>query len=248
VLLPRALTLDAMAAVSLSATDLVRTFGARRAVNGVSLTLAPGDCLALFGPNGAGKTTLLRLLGGLLRPTSGSAAIDGIALPGGTDVRSRVGLVSHPTMLYDALTARENIEFAARMYGVPDVRGAASAVLDRLGATSFADVRVRSLSRGMQQRVSVARAIVHGPSVLLADEPFTGLDTSGASALTAMLTELRDSGATIVIVTHNLDEALALCTVAAIMREGRFVRLDHAPIPARDEYTALYRELSVDAA
>jgi ABC-type multidrug transport system ATPase subunit len=84
--------------------------------------------------------------------------------------------------------------------------------------------------------------------VLLADEPFTGLDTSGASALTAMLTELRDSGATIVIVTHNLDEALALCTVAAIMREGRFVRLDHAPIPARDDYTALYRELSVDVA
>jgi heme exporter protein A len=234
--------------VSLQATDLVRAFGTRRAVNGVSLTLAPGDCLALFGPNGAGKTTLLRLLGGLLRPTSGSAAIEGIALPGDTDVRCRVGIVSHQTMLYDVLTARENVEFAARMYGVPDVRAAADDVLARLGASSFADVRVRSLSRGMQQRVSVARAIVHAPSVLLADEPFTGLDTAGAAALTAMLAALRDSGATIVIVTHNLDEALALCTVAAIMREGRFVRLDHAPIPARDEYTALYRELSVDVA
>ena len=219
----------------------------RRAVSGVSLTLAAGDCLALFGPNGAGKTTLLRLLGGLLRPTSGSAAIEGIPLPGDANVRARVGLVSHQTMLYDALTARENVEFAARVYGVSDVRTAANEVLARLGATSFADVRVRSLSRGMQQRVSVARAIVHKPSVLLADEPFTGLDASGAAALTGMLTELRDSGATIIIVTHNLDEALALCTSAAIMREGRFVRLDHAPIPARDEYTALYRELSVDA-
>lgn len=233
---------------SIWATDLVRSFGARPAVTGVSLTLAPGDCLALFGPNGAGKTTLLRLLGGLLRPTSGSAAIEGVRLPGGADVRARVGLVSHQTMLYDALTARENIEFAARMYGVSDVRRAASEVLARLGATSFADVRVRSLSRGMQQRVSVARAIVHKPSVLLADEPFTGLDASGAAALTGMLAGLRDSGATIIIVTHNLDEALAICTAAAIMREGRFVRLDHAPIPARDEYTALYRELSVDAA
>ena len=233
---------------SLRAKDLVRSFGARHAVRGVSLTLMPGDCLALFGPNGAGKTTLLRLLGGLLRATSGTAAIEGVALPGGADVRARVGLVSHQTMLYDALTARENVEFAARMYGIRNVRGAAGDVLDRLGATSFADVRVRSLSRGMQQRVSVARAIVHQPSVLLADEPFTGLDAAGAAALTGMLAELRDSGASIVIVTHNLDEALALCTSAAIMREGRFVRLDHAPIPARDEYTALYRELAVDAA
>lgn len=182
-----------------------------------------------------------------MHPTSGTAAIEGIPLPGGADVRARVGLVSHQTMLYDTLTARENVEFAARMYGVSDVRGAASDVLARIGATSFADVRVRALSRGMQQRVAVARAIVHKPSVLLADEPFTGLDASGAAALSAMLAELRDSGATIVVVTHNLDEALALCTTAAIMREGRFVRLDHAPIPARDEYTALYRELSVDA-
>jgi len=237
-----------MTELSIQATDLVRNFGTRHAVNGVSLTLVPGDCLALFGPNGAGKTTLLRMLGGLLRPTSGSAAIEGIPLPGSADVRARVGLVSHQTMLYDALTARENVEFSARMYGVQDARKATDEVLARLGAASFADVRVRSLSRGMQQRVSVARAIVHSPSVLLADEPFTGLDAAGASALTGMLAGLRDSGATIIIVTHNLDEALALCTAAAIMREGRFVRLDRAPIPAREEYTALYRELSVDAA
>jgi heme exporter protein A len=187
------------------------------------------------------------MLGGLLRPTAGSASIEGFALPGGADVRARVGLVSHQTMLYEALTARENVEFAARMYGVADVRGAAARVLARLGGDSFADVRVQSLSRGMQQRVSVARAIVHEPSVLLADEPFTGLDAAGATALTGMLGDLRDSGATIVIVTHNLDEALAICTSAAIMRDGHLVRLDHAPIPARDEYTALYRELSVDA-
>ena len=241
-------TMDGSREPSLRATGLVRSFGGRQAVAGVSLTLMPGDCLALFGPNGAGKTTLLRLLGGLLRATSGTAAIEGVPLPGGADVRARVGLVSHQTMLYDTLTARENVEFAARMYGVPDVRAAATAVLERLGASSFADVRVRSLSRGMQQRVSVARAIVHRPSVLLADEPFTGLDAAGAAALTAMLRELRDSGATIIVVTHNLDEALALCTSAAIMRQGRIVRLDHAPIPERDAYTALYRELAVDAA
>ncbi len=241
------MTLAPARGFSVTATDLARSFGSRRAVNGVSLSLSGGDCLALFGPNGAGKTTLLRMLGGLLRPTSGQATIEGVALPGGVDVRARVGLVSHQTMLYDALTARENVEFAARMYGIPEVRQATQRVLERLGADSFADVRVQSLSRGMQQRVSVARAIVHDPSVLLADEPFTGLDAGGASALTGMLAGLRDSGATIIIVTHNLDEALSLCTAAAIMREGRLVRMDRAPIPARDEYTALYRELAVDA-
>lgn len=242
------MTSDAKLRPSLQAAGVGRSFGTRRAVDAVSLTLAPGDCLALFGPNGAGKTTLLRMLGGLLRPTSGRAEIDGIPLPGDASVRARVGLVSHQTMLYDALTARENVEFAARMYGVIDVRSAAARVLARLGAESYADVQVRSLSRGMQQRISVARAIVHEPSVLLADEPFTGLDTAGADALTRMLADLRDSGATIIIVTHNLDEALSLCTAAAIMRQGRFVRYDRSPIPARDEYTALYRELSVDAA
>ena len=237
-----------MSQPSVSATDLARSFGAKPAVRGVSFDLARGDCLALFGPNGAGKTTLLRMLGGLLRPTSGVASIEGEALPGGSEVRARVGLVSHQTMLYEALTARENVEFFARMYGVRDVRDAADAVLARLGASAYAHVRVSALSRGMQQRVSVARAVVHSPSVLLADEPFTGLDAAGAAALSMILADLRDSGSTIVIVTHNLDEALALCSAAAIMRDGRFVRLDRAPIPARDEYNALYRELSVDAA
>lgn len=233
---------------ALEANNLVRAFGTRRAVDGVSLALGAGDCLALFGPNGAGKTTLLRLLGGLIRATSGVAYIDGVALPGETSVRGKVGLISHQTMLYDALTPRENVEFAARMYGVRDVHGDAARVLELLGASSYADTPVRALSRGMQQRVSVARAVVHAPSVLLADEPFTGLDATGASALSAMLTELRDGGAALVIVTHNLDEALALCTQAAIMREGRLVRHDSAPIPSRSDYTALYRELAVDAA
>ena len=233
---------------TVSVSELVRAFGTRHAVRGVSFKLAAGDCLALFGPNGAGKTTLLRVLGGLLRPSSGTASIHGIALPGTAELRARVGIISHQTMLYDALTARENVEFFARMHGVRDPGAATEAVLQRLGAIAYADTRVMSLSRGMQQRVSVARAIVHSPAVLLADEPFTGLDANGAAALTGMLAELRDAGSTIIIVTHNLDEALSLCTSAAIMRAGRFVRLDHAPIPARDEYSALYRELSVDAA
>lgn len=225
-----------------------RAFGARRAVAGVSLALERGECLALFGPNGAGKTTLLRVLGGLLRPTRGEARIQGVHLPGDGATRALVGVISHQTMLYDVLTARENVQLAARLYGVADPRSAALATLEQLGAARYADVPVRTLSRGMQQRVSVARAVVHAPAVLLADEPFTGLDASGAAALSAMLAQLRTSGTTMVIVTHHLDEALALCTQAAIMRSGRLVRHDRAPVPSRDEYTTLYRELAADAA
>ncbi|HKC79886.1 MAG TPA: ATP-binding cassette domain-containing protein, partial [Gemmatimonadaceae bacterium] len=100
--------------------DLARAFGSRKAVAGITFSLAPGDCLAVFGPNGAGKTTLLRLLAGLLKPSSGSARLAGIPLPGGTLARSRVGLISHHTMLYEALSARENVSFAARLYGIRD--------------------------------------------------------------------------------------------------------------------------------
>jgi len=234
--------------VVLEADGLVRNFSGRVAVDGVSLSLAAGDCLALFGPNGAGKTTLLRLLGGMLRPTAGEVRLGGAPLRGDAGRRSRVGVVSHHTMLYDALTARENVEFAATLYGVPDVRGAAVDALERLGARLLADAPVRSLSRGQQQRIAIARAVVHRPAVLLADEPFTGLDAAGTAALGGMLRALRDDGAALVIVTHHLEEGLALCTRAAIMRRGRLVRSDPAPVPALEEYTALYRELAADAA
>lgn len=238
----------ATATPALEARGVERAFGARRAVAGVTLALERGECLALFGPNGAGKTTLLRVLGGLLRPTRGEALIEGVQLPGDGATRALVGVISHQTMLYDVLTARENVQLAAQLYGVRDPRGAVLATLERLGAARYADVQVRKLSRGMQQRVSVARAVVHAPAVLLADEPFTGLDASGADALSEMLMRLRADGTTMVIVTHHLEEALALCTQAAIMRDGRLVRHDRAPVPSREEYTALYRELAADAA
>lgn len=209
------------------ATDnLSRSFGARRAVDGVTITVGGGEALVVFGPNGAGKTTLLRLLGGLLRPTSGKARISGVSLPGGPAVRRSIGVISHQSMLYDALTARENVEFAARLYGVSDPRAAAESAMERMRIIDRADALVRSLSRGLRQRVSVARAIVHAPSVVLADEPFTGLDVAGAKALADLLVQLRDGGAALVLVTHNVEEGLGLATEAAIMNRGRIVRFD----------------------
>jgi len=227
----------------IEARGLMRAFGARRAVDGVDLALRAGDCLALFGPNGAGKTTLLRLLAGLLRPTAGSTRVAGEPLRGDAAARRRVGIISHQTMLYDALTARENVEFSARLYGVPDARAAAERALARLRVLDRADAPVRALSRGLQQRVSIARAIVHAPRAVLLDEPYTGLDEVGSAALTGALRELREGGAALALVTHNLGEGLALATHAAIMRQGRFVRFEErgAIEPAR--YAELYRAL-----
>ena len=222
--------------------ELTRAFGSRLAVAGVTFSLAAGECLALFGPNGAGKTTLLRVLSGLLKPTSGSARISGIPLPGGSLARARVGLISHHTMLYDALSPRENVEFAARLYGIRQPRARVDDALQRMSMLERADAPVRSLSRGMQQRVSIARAMVHSPQIVLADEPYSGLDDSGARALTSLLRELLAAGTSIIIVTHNLLEGLSLATHAAVMQRGKFVRYDTATHLDAGSYSTLYRE------
>ena len=226
----------------LEAEGLTRAFGRRRAVDGVDFQLGRGEALALFGPNGAGKTTLLRLLAGLLRPGAGHAKIDGRALPA-VAARSRVGLISHRSLLYDALTGRENVRFSAQLHGVADLSGATARALNALHVADRADVPVRQLSRGLQQRVAIARAIVHGPDVLLADEPYTGLDEQGSAALTALLLERRAAGAALVVVTHHLQEGLAVASHAAIMRSGRFLRYEPTAGLDASTYAAVYREL-----
>jgi heme ABC exporter ATP-binding subunit CcmA len=236
-------TTSSTATPIVEASDLTRTFGSRKAVAGVTFAIAPGDCLAVFGPNGAGKTTLLRLLAGLLKPSSGNARLAGIPLPGGTLARSRVGLISHHTMLYDALSARENVSFAARLYGIRDPRTRVDDALGRMSMLERAEAPVRLLSRGMQQRVSIARAMVHSPQVVLADEPYSGLDESGARSLTALLKELRSAGTAIIIVTHNLAEGLSLGSHAAVMQRGQFVRYDSTARLDPKSYAATYREV-----
>ena len=227
------------------ARGLTRAFGPRRAVDGVDLAVDGGECLALFGPNGAGKTTMLRLLAGLLRPTSGTATMDGVALPGGASARAIVGLISHQSMLYPALTAHENVLFSARLHGVSEPVAAAMHALDTLRVADRANTPVRALSRGLQQRVSVARALVHGPRVLLLDEPFTGLDDAGTVALTETLAALARSGAAVLLVTHGVREGLALATHVAVMRRGALVL--HEPRIAAGEpesFAERYRALS----
>jgi heme exporter protein A len=232
------------------ATALAKNFGRRTAVAGVDLVLSAGQCLALFGPNGAGKTTLLRLIAGLLRPTAGTVHVLGVDVRRDAQARSGVGLISHHSMLYAPLTALENVEFTARLYGLADPRAAARAALESMRVFDRATVPVRALSRGLQQRVSIARAMVHEPSLVLLDEPYAGLDEAGAAALTSLLQSLRDRGATLIVVTHNVGEGLALATHAAIMTDGRFARFEqrgdaHGGVGSFDAqlYAAEYREL-----
>ncbi len=225
------------------ARGLSRVFGGRKAVDGVSFSLQAGECLALFGPNGAGKTTLLRLLAGLLTPSAGACFVGGASLRDGTLARGQVGLVSHASMLYGALSARENVEFAARLYGMADPVLAARNALASMRVLDRAETPVRALSRGLQQRVSIARAIVHVPRLLLCDEPYTGLDEVGSAALTSALAERRASGAALLVVTHNLSEGLALATHAAIMRRGRLARYESRGEVDASTYASEYREL-----
>jgi heme exporter protein A len=194
----------------LEARGLTKRFGPRVALDSVDLALARGESLALFGANGAGKSTLLGALAGTIRPTAGKVTLEGA-----------LGYVAHATLLYDDLTARENLVFFARLHGVDEPEARATDLLARAGLAERADDPVRAFSRGMQQRVSLARALVHDPPVLFLDEPFTGLDPAGTIAFRETLSALRGQGRTVVIASHDLASGLELSDRWIVLRRGR---------------------------
>lgn len=207
----------------IEARGLVREYGPVVAVDGVDLTLSRGEFLVVFGPNGAGKSSLLGMLGGALRPTHGSVSVGGVPLDfGDGDWRRRIGVVSHQGFLYGQLTVAENLRFYGQLFGLSDLDRRIPERLERVGLAERAGFRVRELSHGMRQRLSLARALLHDPDVVLLDEPYTGLDPSAAAVLRDVLRELRDGSRTVVMVTHNLSEGLELATRVAIQVAGRF--------------------------
>jgi heme exporter protein A len=202
--------------------DLHFSFGGPPVLKGVSLEAAPGSLVTIFGPNGAGKTTLLKILAGLLRPSRGTVAIDGVdASRAPNSLRRLIGMISHQPYLYPQLTGRENLEFYARLYGLADPRAQALRMLEQMRLSAVADAEVTTYSRGMQQRLAVARALLHGPRVLLLDEPFTGLDQQGREQLSQLLLGLRDGDRTMVMTTHDIGEGLALSDRVAVLARGR---------------------------
>jgi heme exporter protein A len=228
---------------TLAVEGLTRSFGHVRALRGISFTLGAGDVLAIFGPNGAGKTTLLRLLAGVLRADKGSIRIAGAPLVRGDAAqRRRLGLIAHASLCYDGLTAAENLEFYARLYGLAEPKAAAARALEGVGLGDRASSPAGTMSRGMVQRLSIARALLHDPEIVLLDEPFTGLDQRAAAALQGQLAALRSQRRTVVMVTHNLDEGLELATHVAIQVAGRFTAFE-----VRDGDTARYRARYAEA-
>lgn len=211
---------DALVAVE----QLGKAFGARWALREVTFRVAPGEIVALIGPNGAGKTTLLRILGTLTRPNTGRVLIGGLAaFEQPTLTRARIGFVGHQTFLYDDLTALENLQFYARLYDLPQRAETIRAVAARVGITPRLNDVTRTLSRGLQQRLTIARALLHAPRVLLLDEPYTGLDRVAADWLDRILLDARREGCAVLFSTHDLERGLALCERAIILRAGRIV-------------------------
>ncbi|MBA2458557.1 MAG: heme ABC exporter ATP-binding protein CcmA [Gemmatimonadales bacterium] len=207
----------------LEARGLSRSFGRMRVLRDVDLTLAAGEALAVAGPNGAGKTTLLRLLAGLMRPSAGEIRVLGRQLTRGSgETRRALGLVSHQSLLYDDLTLLENLIFAARLYGLPHPRDAALAALESAGLAGRAGESPRRLSRGLAQRAAIARALLHGPRVLLMDEPFTALDAAAADRLREELRRRLAGGLGLVVVTHHLSEVWPVANRVAVLVEGRW--------------------------
>jgi heme exporter protein A len=207
----------------LDVRGLQRTFGRVRILNGINLSLQRGEVLVVAGPNGAGKTTLLRLLAGLMRPSAGEIRVLGQLLSHApASVRRAIGLLSHQSLLYDDLSLRENLTFTARLYELDHPDGVAAEALDAAGLTERADDLPRKLSRGLLQRAAIARAMLHRPSLLLLDEPFTSLDSPASERLRADLESRVSAGAALVIVTHHLEEAWQLATRVAVLVQGQW--------------------------
>ena len=205
---------------ALELDDVWKFYGDFPALRQISFQVPRGACLALLGRNGAGKTTLLRILSGLMRATRGAVRVLN-ADPRDGAARSRIGVLGHGLALYDELSALENLTLFARLYGFNDARAVARAWLERVGLAASAASLVREFSRGMRQRLAVARAFLHQPEVLFLDEPFTALDDRAVTTLQDLLREAVREGRTVVLSTHQLREALGLATHVALLVRGR---------------------------
>jgi heme ABC exporter ATP-binding subunit CcmA len=211
--------ITAASQLGISFDRVEKRFGSLVALRGVSLEIQPGEFVALLGPNGAGKTTLLRMAAQLMNPTSGN-----INLTSGISTQAAkhfIAMVGHSTLLYDELKASENLSFFAQLYGLDEVQSRVQSALDACGLSTRAGSLVRTFSRGMRQRLSIARALLHGPRLLLLDEPAAGLDHQGLAWFGATLSRLRRDGCTIVMSTHARNESLDFATRAVSLAAGR---------------------------
>ena len=222
---------------------VVKNYGLNAALRGVDLHVKPGEFVALVGPNGAGKSTLLRIVATLLRPTAGEVSVGGWKFPQhAARVRSHIGLVSHQPMLYRDLSAAENLEFFARLYQLDAVDRRVDDALKKVGLYSRQRDAVGGFSRGMVQRLTIARATLHEPDVLLLDEPYTGLDQDASQLLDSLLRHESENGRTILLITHDLSHGLEQSDRIAILNRGQISGYQESRQTTEDEFLKLYAE------
>jgi heme exporter protein A len=197
---------------AVAADGVWKYFGDYPALRGASLEVARGACVALIGRNGAGKTTLLRILASLSKPSKGTIAIDG-----------RIGYLGHGIGVYDDLSAIENLTLFGRLAGVPNPAKSANTALEQVGLSRVKEALAREFSRGMRQRLAIARAFLHTPELLLLDEPFTSLDDRAVAVLQKLLSDARSRGSTIIMSTHQIREAMELASDVALLERGRMI-------------------------
>lgn len=216
-------------------------YGDFPALRDYSLSVSAGNCLALLGRNGAGKTTLLRILAGLSHHQRGTVKLLGHS-PRTEQARRTIGFLGHGIGVYEDLSARENLQFFARLNGMAHASQTIDRWLERVNLARVADIPVRQYSRGMRQRLALARTFLHSPGVLLLDEPFTSLDDRSIAMLTGLIEESRQRGATIVLSTHQLREALAIASHVALIENGTLRYAGERTAPMLDDPGYLYRE------
>lgn len=197
-------------------------FGKKVALDNVSLTLNKSESLTLFGPNGAGKSTLLKIMSTLLHPSSGDVNICGISINDDKpSIRKYIGIISHDSFLYGNLTAKENLFFFGKLYGVKNLKDRVDELLDKFNLSIHRDTLVRTFSRGMSQRLAIARAIIHDPEIIYLDEPYTGLDPQASDSLTNILFGFHSEKKTMIITTHDLEKGWTTATKIAILSCGK---------------------------
>jgi heme exporter protein A len=228
-------------ALALESKDIQKKFGHFTALGGVSIKIPRGEFVTLFGRNGAGKTTFLKIAATLMRPTHGTLHIEGIDIHKEPErARRHIGFLSHNTFIYRDLSAIENLRFFCRLYGVDASNERLMGLLERVGLRRRANDAVRAFSRGLQQRMGIARVLLHDPSLILLDEPYTGLDAQAVAMLNVVLDEIIAAGRTVILTTHDLEQGLRAATRAMVMDRGKVVLSSEARDPAiREAYSEL---------
>lgn len=229
----------------IEARHLVKNFSSRRVLRGLDLVVNPGEIVALIGMNGAGKTTLMRILSTLSNPDAGRLLLNGIPVrENAVEVRRQIGAVLHAPMLYSNLTAAENLRFYCRLFDLPDADERIRTSLEAVNLAARGSDLVRTYSRGMQQRLAIARALIHQPRVLFMDEPYTGLDQASAVRLDGLMREFAHNGGAVLLATHDLERIFQAATRVDILHQGRIALSTPVSEETLAQLTEKYRQVT----